>query len=102
MLKQKKIIKRIKENNIDASLSHLHPVLQQVYANRSIKSKEEIEWAFKYLCSPDHIKNINKAAELLARSIQNQQKILIVGDFDADGATSTALTMRLLKQFGAK
>jgi len=48
------------------------------------------------------MKNINEASRLLALAIREQQRILIVGDFDADGATSTALAIRALRSFGAK
>lgn len=61
-----------------------------------------MEFSLKRLLSPDGIKGINSAAMILAEAITKQQRILIVGDFDADGATSTALSVRCLKAFGGR
>ena len=80
----------------------IHPILQQVYANRGIQSSEQLEMELKGLFSYHQLSNIDKATERLYQAIQQQQRILIVGDYDVDGATSTALMVRVLHSFGAK
>jgi len=85
-----------------ASPINAHPILQRVYANRGIQSSHELERDLEHLLPYYTLLGINKAVEYLANAICKQQNILIVGDFDADGATSSALAVRALKSFGAK
>lgn len=89
-------------NSTQAIKPELHPVINRVYRNRGISSASELELSLENLLKYDSLKGINAAAELLHQAIENDQSILIVGDFDADGATSTALAMRALKSFAAK
>ena len=79
-----------------------NPVLQRVYTNRGITSEAELDMALKRLLPPGDLPEIDIAAARLGRAILEQEKILIVGDFDADGATSVALCMLVLRAFGAK
>jgi single-stranded-DNA-specific exonuclease len=81
--------------------SELHPVLQRVLAHRGIQSPQQIEYALERLLPVDSLKGLDAAVTILQTALQQQQHILIVGDFDADGATSTALAMRALKMMGA-
>jgi single-stranded-DNA-specific exonuclease len=97
----KKIIKRNVENHF-ANATDLHPVLQRVYSARGVQSKQELERSLDQLLPFQSLLNIDKAVAILADAIFSQKKILIVGDFDADGATSTAVAVRALKSFGAK
>ena len=78
-----------------------HPVLSSIYQARGIQSAEELNYALSGLLPFHQLHDIEKAASLIADAIERQQRILIVGDFDADGATSTALAIRALRQFGA-
>jgi single-stranded-DNA-specific exonuclease len=89
---------------ISASLQSidLHPILRQVYANRGINSPEQLETDLSGLLPFHDLSGIDTAVTLLFTTIYNQQRILIVGDYDADGATSTVLMMRVLRRFGAK
>jgi len=80
--------------------SDFHPVLQKVLSNRRINSPEEIEYSLANLISFDQLMGIEPAVALIVNAVKNQQKILIVGDFDADGATSTAVCVRALKMLG--
>ncbi|MCG7533356.1 single-stranded-DNA-specific exonuclease RecJ [Psychrobium sp. MM17-31] len=77
------------------------PLLQRIYASRGINSATELEYQLKNLLNPAMLKDTDKAAQLLFQAITTGQKITIVGDFDADGATSTALSMLTLRRFGA-
>src|SRR5690606_40156687 len=71
----------------------LHPVLQRVYAARGVLDDGAIVRSLRQLLSPLLLKGLPQAMELLVQALQQQQRILIVGDFDADGATSSALAV---------
>lgn len=79
----------------------IHPVLQRVFLARGVSSSEELDYSLKHLLPFSQLKNISQAAEILAAAIQHDKRILIVGDFDADGATSCALALRALSAMGA-
>ena len=78
------------------------PLLQRIYASRGITAAKDLEYQLKNLINPNTLKDSDKAAQLLFDAIISNKKITIVGDFDADGATSTALSMLTLARFGAK
>src|SRR3989338_4250046 len=80
----------------------IHPLLQRIYLLRDVLSAEEIEHDLKGLLPFASLSNIREAVKCLVEALLLQQRILIVGDFDADGATSTALAVSALQQFGAK
>ncbi|CAM3583116.1 single-stranded-DNA-specific exonuclease RecJ [Parendozoicomonas haliclonae] len=80
---------------------NLTPLIQRIYLARGISHARELERTLPYLESNQSIKDIDKAAVLLADAIEQQQRILIVGDFDADGATSSALGVLALRAMGA-
>jgi len=98
----KKLI--IARENIDDSHlpSHLHPVIKQIYANRNVFSADELNNSVATLHDFKLFKDIDKASDLLIEALKAQSHILIVGDFDADGATSTATLMQGLEMFGFK
>lgn len=77
-------------------------LLQRIYSGRGIEAKEALETDLKSLLPFDSLKDINKGAQRLYRALCDNERILFVGDFDADGATSTALGVSALKAFGAK
>ena len=79
----------------------LHPVLQRIYRARQVASAQELEQSLERLISPARLKGVDQAARLLADALQRQRRILIVADFDADGATSCALAVRALRSLGA-
>lgn len=83
------------------SFSNIHPILSSIYQSRGIGSERELNYSLSGLFPFHQLHDIEKAACLIADAIQQQDRILIVGDFDADGATSTALGIRALRQFGA-
>jgi len=80
----------------------LHPVLARIYAGRNINHIDQTEYPLSRLISPNQLKGIDVAVDLLCHSIRNDERILIVGDFDVDGATSTTLALQVLEAFGAK
>ncbi|GGI75436.1 single-stranded-DNA-specific exonuclease RecJ [Legionella impletisoli] len=96
---------QIKQRTVPPNLPNLtvaHPVLQRIYAARGIVDDRELEKNLRALQPFDALVDIDKAVVRLHEAIEEQQRILIVGDFDADGATSTALAVSALKSFGAK
>lgn len=93
------IRKPAKNNNC---LEHLPPLLQKIYSSRGINSSEELELRLNNLLNYNSLKDIDKAVSRLYQALQMQQRVLIVGDFDADGATSTALGLSALRTFGFK
>lgn len=102
----KRIVQRRVDDAVLASLSsnlpEIHPVLQRVYAARGIASKEQLSLNLKDLLPFHNLKGISAAVSVLQAALADQQHILIVGDFDCDGATSTALAIRALRSMGAQ
>lgn len=89
------------------TLSHalpaeLHPVLQRVYLARAVTRPQQLERSLQNLLPFRDLKGIDSAVQLLAQALQQQQRIVIVADFDADGATSCAVAMRGLRAMGAR
>ena len=80
----------------------VHPLLRKIYKQRSISAAEDLELGLKNLLTPEKFKGMDVAVTLLARALEEQQRVLIVADFDADGATSCVLATNVLKQFGLK
>lgn len=81
--------------------SDLHPVLARVYRNRGIAEPEALDTGLAGLPAPEQLKGSEQAAELLWRVIQAGETLVIVGDYDCDGATSTALALDFLPRLGA-
>ncbi|HFS6722492.1 single-stranded-DNA-specific exonuclease RecJ [Proteus mirabilis] len=78
----------------------LDPLLRQIYANRGITSETQLERSLKGLLHYQDLNDIDVAISLLVEALKLQSRIVIVGDFDADGATSTALAIKALRQMG--
>lgn len=79
----------------------LHPRLKQIYADRGVEDASQLERSAKALLHYNQLQGVEQAVNLLTQAITQQQKIIIVGDFDADGATSTALCMLALQAMGS-
>ncbi len=75
-------------------------VMSGVFSARGISNPAALDYSLKRLLPPQGLTNINNAAELLSEAVTAGANIVIVGDFDADGATSCALAVRCLKAFG--
>ncbi|HHJ16076.1 MAG TPA: single-stranded-DNA-specific exonuclease RecJ [Gammaproteobacteria bacterium] len=80
----------------------LHPVLQRIYLARNISSATQLDQGLARLLPPDALQGMPEAVDLLATAVQEGQRILIIGDFDADGATSSALMVSALRRMGAQ
>jgi len=82
--------------------SSLHPLLAQIYSSRGVNSPAELNLQLSSLLPPGKLLHSDRAAVLLADALAANKKIVIVGDFDADGATSTTLAVSALRDFGAR
>lgn len=75
--------------------------IAEILARRGVQSEQELELKLKHLLPPA-LKDLKTAVELIDQAIDQQKRIVIVGDYDADGATSTALMVLVLKEMGAQ
>ena len=80
----------------------LPEVLTRVYASRGITDPGELALGLDQLFPPASLKGVADAAEILADAIEGEARVLIVGDFDADGATSSAMAVSVLQQMGLR
>ena len=94
-------IKRLLPSQDDLLLPDIHPILNRIYRNRGIKTADELKQSLDCLESYTLLKGIDDAVQLLEQALIQQQSILIIGDFDADGATSTTVAVRALRKLGA-
>jgi single-stranded-DNA-specific exonuclease len=85
-----------------AALVDFPPLIARLYAGRGISSAADLARGVEQLLPPSSLQGIDKAVALLAQSLIAQERLLIVGDFDADGATATAIAVRCLKALGAE
>ena len=79
----------------------LHPILARVYAARGVTSTEDLDYRLAHLLPDECLRGIDTAARLIAEALERRRRILVVGDFDADGATGCAVAVNGLRQFGA-
>jgi len=94
----------IKQRALPARLPELPsypPILQRIYAARDVINEGQLDLRLQALLPFNTLTNIDKACLRLEKAIREQQRILIVGDFDADGATSSALAITALRAMGA-
>jgi single-stranded-DNA-specific exonuclease len=78
-----------------------HPLLARIYAARGIENREELDYSLKSLLPPTQLKGVREAAEILADAIEAGARMIIVADYDCDGATACAVGIRALRAFGA-
>jgi single-stranded-DNA-specific exonuclease len=79
----------------------LHPVLRRVYAARHVQTAEDLDTGLNALLKPESLTGIGAAVDVLAAAFRENKKLLVVGDFDVDGATSSALMVMALREMGA-
>lgn len=80
----------------------LHPVSRRVLLARGIREADELQLDLRQMLPPETLGGLRRAASLLADAVTENRSVLIVGDFDADGATGTALAMRALAAMGCE
>jgi len=93
-----RIVRRATSPSALAPSGRLHPVLERVYAARGVRSAAELDTSLERLLPVGTLEGIPEAVELLLA--HRTRRVLVVGDFDADGATSCALVVRALRGCG--
>ncbi len=81
--------------------TELPPLLARLYASRGVKSAADLERSVKGLLPWQQLAGVDKATAILFSALRENLRIMVVGDFDADGATSTALSVLALRSLGA-
>ncbi len=94
-------IQRRPEPDLSLLPDSIPPILKRIYINRGITDLAQLETSARGLHSYQKLGGIDKAVELLFLAIQQQKRIIVVGDFDADGATSSALSVLALRMLGS-
>lgn len=99
---------RIAPRPVDSTIARrlaeggLHPALARIYAARGIQAQGELDGALSGLIPPAHLRGVDAAATLLADAIEAGARMLIVADYDCDGATACAVGVRGLRAMGAE
>lgn len=98
-----KIVQRQANDAYAQSLTTVEPsaLMRQLYAARAVDSSKSLSTRLADLHPPETLTHSQQMAVLLADAIAQQKKILIVGDYDADGATASAVAVKGLRMFGA-
>lgn len=94
-------IQRRPEPDLSLLPDSIPSILKRIYLNRGITDIAQLETSARGLHSYQQLGGINKAVELLFQAINEQKRIIVVGDFDADGATSSALSVLALRMLGS-
>ncbi len=94
------IVRRDADISDELDASDLHPLLKKIYANRGVTSLKQVDYSLAGLLDFSLLKDIDIAAEIVSAAVIESKRIVVVGDFDADGATSCAVMIRSLRAFG--
>ena len=97
---EKVIIER--KQKVDQQLPGIHPILSRVYANRGIRSVNQLDYQLKNLVPPSKLFGMKEAIAIIESALDADAHILFVGDYDVDGATSCALGVLALTEMGAR
>ncbi|AJR09865.1 single-stranded-DNA-specific exonuclease RecJ [Photobacterium gaetbulicola] len=95
-------IKRRPEADTSQFTDVTPPLLQRIYAARGITSEAQLERGVRGLLGYNQLYGIAPAVALLKQALAEQRRIIVVGDFDADGATSSALSVLALRMLGSR
>jgi len=79
----------------------VHPLLARIYAARGVRRREELDYRLSGLLPPDALTGAREAAQLLADAIEAGARMVVVADYDCDGATACAVAIRGLRAMGA-
>lgn len=93
-------IRRRDPADVGALPADLHPLLRRLYVARGVATAAELDLGLNQLIPISQLGGVAQAVDLLCAHFQRESRILVVGDFDADGATSTALVVRQLTRLG--
>ncbi|MCO5783038.1 single-stranded-DNA-specific exonuclease RecJ [Citrobacter meridianamericanus] len=99
-MKQQIQLRRRKADETAELPADLPPLLRRLYASRGVRSAQELERSVKGMLPWQHLNGVEKAVEILYNAFREGTRIIVVGDFDADGATSTALSILAMRALG--
>ncbi len=94
---------QLRRREVDDSIAlpdELSPLLRRLYASRGVKTPDDLERGLKGMLHWRSLTGVEKAVEMLHDAFEKELRIMVVGDFDADGATSTALSVLSLRAMG--
>ena len=98
---RRRIVRRTMAGDVLTELGEsLHPVLRRVYGARGIRATTDLDLSLERLLPVGTLGGVDAAVDLLLSCYRHGSKVLVIGDFDADGATSTALVVRQLRRLG--
>jgi single-stranded-DNA-specific exonuclease len=92
------VVRRAGGAGIPAGLRGIDPLLARLYASRGVVAADELDYGLAHIAPVGALENVDAAVDLLLA--KRSGKIIVIGDFDVDGATSTALMLRSLQAFG--
>ena len=100
-----KLQTQLRRREVDESISlpeDLSPLLRRLYASRGVKTPDDLQRGLKGMLHWRDLTGVEKAVEMLHDAFERNLRIMVVGDFDADGATSTALSVLALRAMGCR
>ncbi|RPH20457.1 single-stranded-DNA-specific exonuclease RecJ [Buttiauxella warmboldiae] len=100
-----KLQTQLRRRTVDESVllpQQLHPLLKRLYASRGVRGEQDLERGVKGMLPWQQLNGMDKAVALLHNAFRQGLRIIVVGDFDADGATSTALSVLGLRSLGCQ
>ncbi|ECD0765450.1 single-stranded-DNA-specific exonuclease RecJ [Salmonella enterica] len=99
-MKQQRQLRRREADETAELPADLPPLLRRLYASRGVRSARELERSVKGMLPWQQLSGIDNAVEILYNAFREGTRIVVVGDFDADGATSTALSVLGMRALG--
>ncbi|EKC2241815.1 single-stranded-DNA-specific exonuclease RecJ [Salmonella enterica] len=99
-MKQQRQLRRREADETAELPTDLPPLLRRLYASRGVRSARELERSVKGMLPWQQLSGIDNAVEILYNAFREGTRIIVVGDFDADGATSTALSVLGMRALG--
>ncbi|EDZ2740014.1 single-stranded-DNA-specific exonuclease RecJ [Salmonella enterica] len=99
-MKQQRQLRRREDDETAELPADLPPLLRRLYASRGVRSARELERSVKGMLPWQQLSGIDNAVEILYNAFREGTRIIVVGDFDADGATSTALSVLGMRALG--
>ncbi|WP_052282003.1 single-stranded-DNA-specific exonuclease RecJ [Kluyvera genomosp. 1] len=100
-----KLQTQLRRREVDESITlpdDLSPLLRRLYASRGVKSPDDLQRGLKGMLHWRDLTGVEKAVDMLHDAFERNLRIMVVGDFDADGATSTALSVLALRAMGCR
>ncbi len=98
----RKIVRRLFDEHDAECLKGVHPVLRRIYLARNVRSEDELDYSLARLPSPWLLSGMEVMVRRLMEAIRSNRRIMIIADYDADGATSCAVAKLGLQMFGAE